>query len=65
MIDETLAGAPPVVEMVIGAQFSPLTRLTSGHFGLLWQALGRREWGRPQDAPPLDDQFEQFDTPLW
>lgn len=55
---------PPIVELVLGAQFSPLTKITSGHFGLFWKALGD-EWSEPSDSPPLDDQFETFDRPRW
>jgi uncharacterized protein (TIGR04255 family) len=50
---------PPIIELVIGAQFSPLIKFTSGHFGLFWKELGE-EWGEPQDAPLLEDQFELF-----
>lgn len=55
---------PPIVELVLGAQFSHLTKLTSGHFGLFWQQLGD-EWADPADGAPLDDQFELFDRPPW
>jgi uncharacterized protein (TIGR04255 family) len=55
---------PPVVELVLGAQFSPLTKLTAGHFGLFWKELGS-EWVKPSDGPVLDDQFELFDSPRW
>ena len=55
---------PPVVEFVLGVQFSPLTKLTSGHFGLLWQELGD-DWGHPEDGPPISDQFELFERPKW
>jgi uncharacterized protein (TIGR04255 family) len=55
---------PPVVELVLGAQFSPLTKLTAGHFGLFWNELGA-EWSEPADALPLPDQFELFDRPRW
>ena len=55
---------PPVVELVLGAQFSPLTKLTAGHFGLFWKQLGE-EWTSPSDQTPLDDQFELFDRPRW
>ncbi len=54
---------PPVVELVIGVQFSPLTKLTAGHYGLFWKELGQ-EWGEPADQPPIEDQFELFDQPL-
>lgn len=53
---------PPVVELVLGAQFSPLTKLTAGHFGWFWKQLGD-EWTDPADALPLEDQFELFDHP--
>lgn len=53
---------PPIVELVLGAQFSPLTRLTAGHFGKLWQALGP-DWTEPGDDLPIADQFELFDRP--
>jgi uncharacterized protein (TIGR04255 family) len=55
---------PPIVELVLGAQFSPLTKLTSGHFGLLWNELGS-EWNNPSDGPVFDDQYELFDRPKW
>lgn len=58
---------PPVVEFVLGVQFSPLTELTSAHFGLFWADLQRRgeEWAVPHDAPLIQDHFELFNTPLW
>ena len=55
---------PPVVEFVLGAQFSPLTKLASGHYGRFWNVLGE-EWEKPEDAPPISDQFELFDSPKW
>ena len=55
---------PPIVEFVLGVQFSPLTRLSAGHFGLFWQELGE-EWNSPEDGPPIQDQFELFDRPKW
>jgi hypothetical protein len=27
---------PPIIELVMGVQFSPLPKLTAGHFGLFW-----------------------------
>ena len=53
---------PPVIELVLGAQFSPLTKLTAGHFGLFWQELGS-DWVDPRDGTPIEDQFELFDRP--
>lgn len=55
---------PPIVELVLGAQFSPLAKLTSGHFGLFWKELGD-EWVEPSDGPVLLDHFELFDRPPW
>lgn len=63
MLDTPDFNDPPVVELVLGAQFSPLTKLTTGHYGLFWNQLGE-EWTSPSDGPPLDDQFEQFDRSL-
>lgn len=56
--------SPPIVELVLGAQFSPLTRLTLGHFGWFWKQLGD-EWTEPSDGPQIEDQFELFDRPPW
>jgi uncharacterized protein (TIGR04255 family) len=55
---------PPIIELVMGVQFSPLPKLTAGHFGLFWKELGD-DWTEPQDAPPIEDQFELFDSPRW
>jgi uncharacterized protein (TIGR04255 family) len=55
---------PPVVELVLGAQFSPLTKLTAGHFGLFWKELGP-DWVKPSDGPLIEDHFESFDGPRW
>jgi uncharacterized protein (TIGR04255 family) len=53
---------PPVVEFILGVQFAPLTKLASGHFGLLWKKLGS-EWVIPGDGPLIQEQFEIFDRP--
>lgn len=55
---------PPIVELVLGVQFSPLTKLRAGHFGLFWKELGS-DWTDPDDGPLLEDQFELFDRPKW
>jgi uncharacterized protein (TIGR04255 family) len=59
----TLAN-PPIVELVLGAQFSPLTRLTAGHFGLFWKDLVN-DWSTPEDKPLVEDQQEVFEGPRW
>lgn len=64
MADTPVYAHPPIAELVLGAQFSPLTKLTSGHFGLFWKSFGD-EWVDSSDGPPLDDQFERFDEPRW
>ena len=56
--------SPPIVELVLGAQFSPLTKLTAGHFGLFWKELGN-DWVESSDEPVLEDQFELFERPRW
>lgn len=55
---------PPLAELVLGVQFSPLTKLTAGHFGLFWNELGS-DWTEPADGSLLEDQFELFDRPKW
>lgn len=55
---------PPIIELVLGAQFSPLTKFTTGHFGLFWNDLGK-DWTEPGDGPLIEDQFELFDRPRW
>jgi uncharacterized protein (TIGR04255 family) len=52
--------SPPIVELAISAQFSPLTRLSAGHFGLFWHEIGT-DWTDPHDAPPIEDRYELFD----
>lgn len=56
---------PPVVEFVLGVQFAALSKLSAGHFGLLWQKLGIDDWVTPGDGPSIPDQFEQFNRPRW
>ena len=53
---------PPIVEIVFCPQFSPLTKLSAGHFGLFWKELGD-DWIEPGDEVPVQDQFELFDRP--
>lgn len=62
MVDTLEFVNPPIVELVLGVQFSPLSKLTAGHFGLFWKELGD-DWTEPSDGPPIQDQFEVFDRP--
>lgn len=55
---------PPIVELILGVQFAPLVRMTTGHFGLFWNELGEH-WNKASDAPIHDDHFEVFDRPSW
>ncbi len=56
---------PPVVETVLGVQFEPIRSLTNAHLGAFWQTLGL-DWPNVVDAPPLEQQFEQFgDERTW
>jgi uncharacterized protein (TIGR04255 family) len=64
MIGTAEFAKPPIIELVLGAQFSPLTKLTAGHFGLFWKELGG-DWTEPGDGPLIEDQFELFDRPRW
>jgi uncharacterized protein (TIGR04255 family) len=53
---------PPVVETVLGVQFTPLPNFTNGHLGWYWKEYLGQEWSKATDAPPLPDQFETFDS---
>ena len=52
---------PPIVELVLGVQFAPLSRLTSGHLGWFWKQFLDDQWVSASDAPLLADQFETFE----
>lgn len=51
---------PPVIETVLGVQFGLIEGLTNAHLGAFWSTLSS-DWPHVTDAPPLDQQFEQFD----
>lgn len=51
---------PPVVETVLGVQFSPIPDFSNAHLGAFWQALGQQEWPSVTDLPPLPRQEERF-----
>lgn len=50
---------PPIVELVICAQFAHLSKLTTGHYGRFWSELGE-DWVDSLDGPQIDDRFEIF-----
>ncbi len=55
---------PPVVETVLGVQFSPLLNFTVGHFGWFWKTYLGSDWPTVADALALPDQFERFGDQL-
>ncbi len=57
---------PPVVETVLGVQFSPISGLSNAHLGAFWKFLSsegfaNEEWNSVSDAPALAPSFERFD----
>ena len=52
-------GSPPVIETVLGVQFSPLSSFQVPHFGLFWNRI-RRAYPLVEVQPPLSPMFEQF-----
>jgi uncharacterized protein (TIGR04255 family) len=50
---------PPVVETVLGIEFTPLNKWSIPYFGLFWNAI-RNEYPRVEVHPPLDQQEERF-----
>jgi uncharacterized protein (TIGR04255 family) len=56
---------PPVIETVLGVQFTPLPEFRNAHLGAFWKRLGP-EWPNVSDAPPLPPHFERFaETDRW
>ncbi len=51
--------SPPVIETVLGVQFSPLSSFQVPHFGLFWN-LVRQAYPHVEVQPPLGPEFEQF-----
>lgn len=52
---------PPVIETVLGVQFSKLSGFTSAHPGVYWhKQLDTREWRTAMQVAYLEDQFESF-----
>lgn len=52
---------PPVVEVVLGVQFSPLVGLQAPRVGLLWSRF-RRDFPDTEELPALEPAFETFGT---
>lgn len=50
---------PPVIETVLGVQFSPLQRFSILHYGLFWKKI-RVDYPKCNVVPPLDPVTEQF-----
>ncbi len=48
---------PPVIEVVLGAQFDELAGFLSVHLGLFWERV-RSEYPEAEDRPPLPSAFE-------
>lgn len=50
---------PPVIEVLLGLQFSPLSGLQLAHVGLFWNLI-RGDFVRTDTKPALVSQFESF-----
>lgn len=51
-------GSPPVIEVVCGLQFSPLTSMLTGHIGALWDRY-KPDYSELKEAAPLPHVVEQ------
>jgi uncharacterized protein (TIGR04255 family) len=51
---------PPIVETVLGVQFTPIAGFTAAHFGWYWKQKLDSSWTKAHDVPRLLDQFERF-----
>ncbi len=55
-------GKPPVIEVVLSAQFSALTRMGVPHIGLLWDVF-RTDFPKFEDQSALQHVIEHFGPP--
>ncbi len=55
---------PPVIERVIGVQFSELNFFTNAHAGWFWKSFLDSEWTHVNEAPKIEDRFERFDSQM-
>lgn len=53
---------PPVIETVLGVQFSPLKSFSIPHFGVFWNAI-RSDYPTQEVKPPLGPIIEKFGVP--
>lgn len=53
-------GRPPVVETLLGVEFSPIPNWNVVHFGLFWNLI-REEFPRAEVQPPLSSVIESFE----
>ena len=53
---------PPVIEVVSGILFKPLSSLLSPHIGLLWEKY-RSDYPRCQEVAPITPVVERYDEP--
>src|SRR3990167_9534886 len=57
---------PPVIEIVVGTQFTPIPGFSNAHLGLFWQALGPQKWPKTTDMQPVEPVQEVFGIrPAW
>jgi uncharacterized protein (TIGR04255 family) len=53
---------PPVNEVILSAQFEPLTLMRAVHVGTFWETV-RARFPRTEEHPPLEPTIEQFGAP--
>jgi len=57
--------APPVIETVLGVQFSQIPTYSNAHAGWFWKQYLDDAWDQVSEAPRLEDQFELFGQDKW
>lgn len=60
MADLPNYGRPPLIEVVVGVQFSPIQELHAAHIGAYWETI-RHEFGKVQEQPPIAQVVESFE----
>ncbi|MEL6340790.1 MAG: hypothetical protein AAFQ65_12840 [Myxococcota bacterium] len=59
MTERSTFANPPIVEMVLGAQFEPIVELRNAHLGLFAEGLSG-DWRMLDELSPLPTALEEF-----
>lgn len=55
---------PPVVEVALSVQFEELRSFKAVHLGAFWERIGRAQFPKTEQQPPVPKSIERFDQPV-